>query len=122
MVLLQCSVCQAPRLPLGAGCVFCRSPLAGGPDPAGLLDYLAVRLPNARAARRGILRRGRVHRLAARYGGQSFTGRVRRDNLDLSPGLPVEIWVDTLLTALSRDARTDHEAREAMTRAGWDPR
>lgn len=122
MVLLQCSVCQAPRLPLGPGCVFCRSPLAGGPDPAGLLDYLAVRLPGARVARGGILRRGRVHRLTVRLGGQTFTGRSSGERLDLSPGLPPEIWVDTLLTALTRDARTSHEAREAMTRAGWDPR
>lgn len=119
---MSCSVCGAPPLPLAGACVFCRSPLEADADATGLLDYLAQRLPAADVKRSGLLRRGPVKRLDTAAGRQAYRGRVRRDELELAPEMPPAEWVDSLIRSLSRDARSDHEVRTALTRAGWDLR
>ena len=115
---MSCAVCSAPPLPLNGACVFCRSPLADGPDPAGLLDYLAARIPQLRS-RRGILRRGAVRDLRIEVAGTVYRGRVRRDAVELEPELEPARWVEGLLLGLSRRAAGEPELRSAMSRSGW---
>lgn len=118
---MTCPVCAAPPLPLGAMCPFCRSPLADLSDATGLLDYMAARLPGAEVSR-GPLGRGPVRKLVTRHAGQTFSGRLHRGELELSPGLPPANWVNTLLKVLSVEARSDHVVRSALMKAGWDLR
>lgn len=116
---MTCPVCSAPALPLRGACVFCRAPLAAGPDPAGLLDYLAARLPPART-RRGILRRGPVRSFQLVAGGRRFRGRLRSGQLVLEPAAPPAEWCEQMLSALRFEAAADHELRRSLSRSGWD--
>jgi hypothetical protein len=115
---LKCEVCGAPPLPLGGACAFCRSPLAADSDADGLLDYLASKLPEARASRgllgRSSLREVQLEAAGVRYGAALRTGRLR-----LRPEAPPAEWVDQLLRDLSREAATNPRLRSAVTRAGW---
>ena len=117
---MSCSVCSAPALELDGACVFCRSPLrdSNGAD-AALLEYLAQRLPVARARRQLLRRRRQVRALSVRAGGESFTACLRKDGLELQPELEAPLWVDRLLAALSRDAAGEAEVRDAVIHAGW---
>jgi hypothetical protein len=114
-----CEVCSAPALQLEDACVFCRSPLdVGGVASADLLEYLAPRVPGARSSR-GLLRRRGITRLTMQASGESFSARIRAERVELRPDLEPELWVDRLLAALSRDAATKPEVRDAVSRAGW---
>lgn len=119
---MTCSVCGAPALPLGGACVFCRSPLADGAEPPGLLDYLAGRLPGARSKRSGLFHRGPVRDFTLVVGGETFRGRLRRGRLVLEPKMEAGRWIDHLLGRVSGQASTDAELRAAISRAGWAQR
>ena len=114
-----CTVCGAP--PLARSCVFCGTPHRSftAPTVVGLLDYLALHLPQARAHRSGLLGRGPVQRFELQAGGQSFRARFRRGELVLAPLLAPPAWTERLLTALSREAAADAEVRRAVSRSGW---
>ena len=114
-----CQVCSAPALLLDGACAFCRSPLDSA-QASGLvlLEYLGERITHARV-RRGVFGRGPVRRFEVEAGGEKFSARLRSSELRLRPDLDLELWVDRLLTGLSRDAAANAGVRSAMTRAGW---
>jgi hypothetical protein len=85
----------------------------------GLLDYLALHLPQARVRRGGLLSRGPVQRFELRAGGEGFGGRFRKGELVLAPALPAAAWTEKLLVALSREAAADADVRRAVSRSGW---
>ena len=97
----SCEVCGAPALALEHSCVFCRSPLDEEDDPAGLLDYLAARIPTAQAGRSGVLRHGPVRELQVRAGRIEYRARWRRDGLELHPQAVPAVWIDHLLEGLT---------------------
>lgn len=115
----SCTVCAAP--PLARTCVFCHTPQRAftAPTVVGLLDYLARHLPQAEVQRGGFLGRGSVRRLELHVGGESFSGRFRHGELELSPLLAPAAWTERLLVALSREAAGDAEVRRAVSRSGW---
>jgi hypothetical protein len=115
---LKCEVCGAPSLPLQSACAFCRSSLAGEPDPRGLLDYLADRLPSA-SVRRGLLGRSPPREVRIRAAGTDYRVARNGEGLRFGPEAPAPEWVDRLLRDLSRDAAGDARLRAAITRAGW---
>jgi hypothetical protein len=115
---LKCEICGAPPLPLDGACVFCRSPLAADPDPDGLLDYLASRLPEARASR-GLLGRASLREVELKAGGIRYGAALRAGRLRLRPESAPAEWVDHLLGDLSREAESNPRLRTAVTRAGW---
>jgi hypothetical protein len=115
---LNCEICGAPPLPLHGACAFCRSPLAGDPDPEGLLDYLASRLPEARASR-GLLGRAALREVELQAGGIRYGAALRAGRLRLRPEADPAEWVDHLVRDLSREAATRPRLRAAVTRAGW---
>lgn len=112
---MSCEVCAAPPLPLAGACVFCRSPLPAEADAAGLLDYLAARVPGARVRRSGVLRRGPVGDLRV----AGLRGRLRGERLVLQPEAAPAEWADRLLAVLSAQAAGDPGARAALSRSGW---
>ena len=85
----------------------------------GLLDYLALHLPNARTRRGGLLGRGPVQRFELQAGGERFAARFRKGELVLAPALAAPAWTERLLVALSREAAADAEVRRAVSRSGW---
>ena len=119
---MRCRVCGAPALPVDGACAFCQSPLdahgEGVGEGEGLLDYVADHVPSARV-RRGLLRRGPVRRLQVTAGGTRFTGRLRKDELELAPEADPTAWAYNLVRALAADAAADHELRHALARSGW---
>jgi hypothetical protein len=115
---MVCEVCGAPPLPTRGSCVFCHSPLESPADPAGLLDYLAAKLPQA-DAQRGAFGSSAVRDLRLLAAGRHYRGRLRRDGLHLEPPAEVADWVDGLLSDLSRDAAGNRAVRSALTNAGW---
>lgn len=116
---MSCEVCGAPSIPVKGACVFCRSPLAAAEEWTGLLDYVASRLPAARATH-GLVRRREVRSLKIEAGNNLYTGRVRGDGaLELHPEKDPGPWVEGLLRDLTRDAAADRVLRAAITRAGW---
>ena len=48
---MNCTICQAPPIPLDGTCVFCHAPIQDEDDPVELLDYLAERIPIAKVKR-----------------------------------------------------------------------
>jgi hypothetical protein len=118
---MPCEVCGAPPLPTRGACVFCHSPLDAPADPAGLLDYLAAKLPDAEA-QRAAFGPGPVKDLRLLAAGRTYRGRLRRGALRLEPPAEAADWVDGLLSDLSRDAAGNRAVRSALTRAGWDLR
>ncbi|HEY8643569.1 MAG TPA: hypothetical protein VIO84_12470 [Candidatus Dormibacteraeota bacterium] len=114
-----CTVCGAP--PLARSCVFCRTQHRSftAPTVVGLLDYLALHLPQARAQRGGLLGRGSVQRFEVQAGGETFAARFRKGELVLAPLLAPPAWTERLLVALSREAAADAEVRRAVSRSGW---
>ncbi len=115
----SCTVCGAP--PLARTCVFCHTHHRAytAPTVVGLLDYLARHLPKAEAQRGGFLGRGSVRTFELHAGGETFAGRFRRGELELTPKFPPEAWTERLLVALSREAEGDADVRRAVSRSGW---
>jgi hypothetical protein len=116
---VRCETCGAPAVLLANACVFCGTPIADSHAPADLLDYLAERLPGARAKRFGVTRRGPVRELRLTVGESEFSARLRRGRLELKPDLPPVRWVDRLLSALSAEAAGDADLRARLNRSGW---
>jgi len=83
------------------------------------LHACRVVLGQAEVQRGGFLGRGSVRRLELQAGGESFTGRFRRGELELTPRLPATAWTERLLVALSREAAGDADVRRAVSRSGW---
>ena len=115
---MKCEVCGAPPLPLQGACAFCRSPLPTGSDTDGLIDYLASRLPEARASR-GLLGRSPVREVQLEAAGVRYGAALRAGRLRLRPEAAPAEWVDQLIRDLSREAATNPRLRTAVTRAGW---
>jgi hypothetical protein len=115
---VSCEVCGAPPLAIDGACPFCHSPLERSGGGEGLLDYLAAHVPAARA-RRNLLGRGPVRRFELTAGGTVFKGRLRKDELELAPEAEPAPWAARLVSALARDATSDHELRRALSRSGW---
>ena len=116
---MRCETCGAPAVILDNACVFCRTPVSESHAPAELLDYLGPRLAGADVKRFGFRRRGPVRELSVTVGVTTFTARVVRGRLQLSPTLAPAAWVDRLLTALSQEATGDAALRARLSRAGW---
>ena len=116
---MRCTTCGAPAILLANACVFCRTPVSDSHAPAELLDYLASRLPMAKAKRFGLRGRGPVRELTLTVGAGLFTARVASGRLQLTPDLAPARWVDRLIAALSTEAAGDARLRADLTRSGW---
>ena len=113
---MNCSVCQAPALPLDGACVFCHAPIGVEEDAEELLDYLAEKIPIAKVKRN----RGRVTELAIDVRGRKCRAYInKKDSLELEPPVHLTAWVDLLLTRLSDGAAVDADLRRAYLRSGW---
>jgi hypothetical protein len=113
---LNCTICQAPALPLDGACVFCHSPIGPEEDPDELLDYLAEKIPIAKVKRN----RGRITDLIVETRGRTCRAYVnRRGALELEPPVHRTAWVDLLLNRLSDAAAVDADLRHAYLRSGW---
>jgi hypothetical protein len=116
---VRCETCRAPAVLLANACVFCRTPVSDSHAPADLLDYLAARLPDAKAKRFGFRRRGPVRQLTLAVGSTVFSAKLSRGRLQLTPELAPARWVDRLLAALSAQAAGDPDLRARLSRSGW---
>lgn len=114
----KCAACAAPALLAGGGCAFCGAPLEAEGVGAGLLDYLATRLPGAEVGR-GMLGKGAVRELKVRLGGQDFHARQRKDGIELTPSAEPSRWAGLLVAAFTEAARCDYPLRQALSRTGW---
>jgi hypothetical protein len=113
---LNCTICQAPALPLDGACVFCHSPIGAEEDAGELLDYLAEKIPIAKVKRT----RGRITDLTVDARGRKCRAYVnKKDALELEPPVHLTAWVDLLLNRLSDAAATDADLRRAYLRSGW---
>jgi len=113
---LNCTICQAPALPLDGACVFCHSPIGAEEDPEELLDYLAEKIPIAKVRRT----RGRITDLIVETRGRKCRAYInKKEALELEPPVRLTAWVDLLLNRLSDDAATDADLRRAYLRSGW---
>ena len=112
---MNCTVCQAPALPLDGTCVFCHSPINDEDDPVELLDYLAERMPIAKVKRS----RGHITELIVDVRGRSCRAHWKKEALELEPPVHLTAWVDLLLTRLSDAAAVDADVRRAFLRSGW---
>jgi hypothetical protein len=115
---LNCTVCQAPSLPLDGTCVFCHAPINDEADPVELLDYLADRIPIAKV-KRGHLNRGPITEVTVDVGGRTFRVYWKKEALEVEPPVHLTAWVDLLLTRLSDAAAVDADLRRAVLRSGW---
>lgn len=113
---MNCTICQAPALPLDGACVFCHSPIGTDEDSEELLDYLAEKIPIAKVKRN----RGRITDLTVETRGRKTRAYInKKDALELEPPVHVTAWVDLLLNRLSDAAATDADLRRAYLRSGW---
>jgi hypothetical protein len=113
---LNCTVCQAPALPLDGACVFCHSPIEVDEDPDELLDYLAEKIPIAKVKKN----RGKITDLSVETRGRTCRAFInKKDALELVPPVHLTAWVDLLLNRLSDAAGTDANLRRAYLRSGW---
>lgn len=113
---MNCTICQAPALPLDGACVFCHSPIEVDEDPDELLDYLAEKIPIAKVKRN----RGRITDLTVETRGRKTRAYFnKKEALELEPPVHVTAWVDLLLNRLSDAAATDADLRRAYLRSGW---
>jgi hypothetical protein len=87
-------------------------------DASELLDYLAEKIPIARA-RRGHLNRGPITEVVIEASSRTFRVRAKNEALELSPPVNLIAWVDLLLTRLSDAAAVDADLRRAFLRSGW---
>jgi hypothetical protein len=113
---LNCTICQAPALPLDGACVFCHSPIGAEEDAGELLDYLAEKIPMAKVKRT----RRRITDLIVETRGRKCRAYInKKEALELEPPVHLTAWVDLLLNRLSDDAATDADLRRAYLRSGW---
>jgi hypothetical protein len=112
---LNCTICQAPSLPLDGACVFCHTPIGDEEDPEELLDYLAEKIPIAKVKRS----HGHITELIVELRGKAPRAYFKKDVLELEPPVHLTAWVDLLLTRLSDAAATDADLRRAFLRSGW---
>ena len=115
---MNCTICQAPALPLDGGCVFCHAPMGDEDDPIDLLDYLAERIPIAKV-KRGHMNRGPITELSVDVGGKGLRAFWKKEALEVQPAVHLTAWIDLLLTRLSDAAAVDADLRRAYLRAGW---
>ncbi|TMF43361.1 MAG: hypothetical protein E6I23_10825 [Chloroflexi bacterium] len=115
---VSCEVCAAPALPLDGVCVFCHAPLHEHDEPNELLDYLAERIPIAKA-KRGHLNRGPIAEVVVEVDGRTFRARWNKEELEFHPPVLLTAWLDLLLTRLSDAAAGDADLRRAVLRSGW---
>jgi hypothetical protein len=115
---LSCEVCGAPALPLDGACVFCHAELHEHDEPIELLDYLAERIPTAKA-KRGHLNRGPITEVVVEVAGRTFRARWNKEELEFHPPVLLTAWLDLLLTRLSDAAAGDADLRRAVLRSGW---
>jgi hypothetical protein len=87
-------------------------------DTSELLEYLAERIPIAKA-KRGHLNRGQVTEVVVDVEGRTFRVRSKNDALELAPALHLTAWVDLLIAKLSDAAAGDANLRRAVLRSGW---
>jgi hypothetical protein len=87
-------------------------------DTSELLEFLAERIPTAKA-KRGHLNRGPITEVVIDVAGRTFRARVKNEELDLAPPVHLTAWVDLLLTKLSDAAAADADMRRAVLRSGW---
>jgi hypothetical protein len=116
---VACAVCAAPALPVDGTCVFCRSPLHERGDPAGLLEYVARRLPGADVTRAGLLHRGPVQKVEFTLDGTAFRVQARNEALEFAPELSPERWSALVVRAVGEAAFENAELRGLLSRAGW---
>ncbi len=116
---VDCAVCGAPALPVNGVCVFCGSPLQERGDPAGLLEYVARRLPGAVVSRGGLLHRGPVHKVEFTLDGTAFRVQTRNNALEFVPELSPERWAARVVRAVGEAAFDNAELRRLLSRAGW---
>jgi len=94
-----------------------------------LAEGLAAAMPDAvRVRRRGVLHSGRVAEVEIALGGRQFDLRVHPTRLEATiatvvrgvvlrhDAVPVDTWVETLLTDLEQAARESESARAALQR------
>ena len=113
---MNCTICQAPALPLDGACVFCHSPIGADEDSEELLDYLAEKIPIAKVKRT----RGRITDLIVDTRGRRSRAHMnKKEALELEPPVHLTAWVDLLLTRLSDAAAVDPDLRRAYLRSGW---
>jgi hypothetical protein len=112
---LNCTICQAPALPLDGACVFCHTPIGDEEDHEELLDYLAEKIPIAKVKRS----HGRITELMVDFRGRVCRAYFKKDVLELEPPVHLTAWVDLLLTRLSDAAAIDADLRRAYLRSGW---
>jgi hypothetical protein len=113
---LNCTVCQAPALPLDGACVFCHTPIGDEEDPEELLDYLAEKIPIAKVKKS----HGRITDLTVETHGRTYRASInKKDALELVPPVHLTAWVDLLLNRLSDAAGTDANLRGAYLKSGW---
>ena len=116
---VTCAVCAAPALPVDGVCVFCGSPVGDRGDPAGLLEYVASRLPGADVTRAGLLHRGPVQKVDFRLDGTTYRLQVRNEALEFTPDLSPERWAARVVRAVGEAAYDNPELRGLLSRAGW---
>lgn len=115
-----CDVCAAPALPVGGACVFCDAPLEVQGDPAGLVEYLAGRIPGASVGRAGLLHRGAARRVEFTIGATEFRATIRREgDLELVPEGTPEQWAARIVSELGTLAPDDRAQRVVLSRTGW---
>ncbi|MGH7912915.1 MAG: hypothetical protein ACREOV_14450 [Candidatus Dormibacteraceae bacterium] len=112
-------MCAAPALPVRGTCVFCDAPLDRHGDPAGLLEYLASRLPDVSVSRSGVLHRGPARRIEFTIGDTAFRAGLRNETLELAPPGSPEEWARRVVRALGVLAPDSRESRSVLSRAGW---
>ena len=115
---MNCSICQAPALPLDGACVFCHAPIGDNEDATELIDYLAERIPIAKI-KRGHMNRGPITELSFDVRGRTFRIYWKKEELEVQPPVHLTAWVDLLLTRLSDTAAVDADLRRAFLRSGW---
>ena len=115
---MNCTVCQAPALPLEGTCVFCHAPIFEQDDPDELLEYLADRIPIAKV-KRVHRNRGAIIEVSIEVGGRRFKVVRKKAGLEVEPPVHLTAWVDLLITRLSDAAGGDADLRRAVLRSGW---
>lgn len=116
---VSCAVCAAPALPVDGRCVFCGSPLQERGDPAGLLAYVASRLPGADVTRAGLLHRGPVQKVEFTLDGTDFRVQARSEALEFTPDASPERWAARVVRAVGEAAFDNADLRALLSRSGW---
>src|SRR5260370_8369145 len=113
---LSCEVCGAPALPLDGACVFCHAALHEHDEPIELLDYLAERIPIAKA-NRAHLNPGPIIEVVIEVAGRTFRARWNKEELEFHPPALLTAWLDLLPTPLSDPGAARADLRPAVPRS-----